>query len=80
MKKTFNNIINEDLREYYKLINSDTLILWGSNDKDTPIKDAYYLNNHIKNSGLIIYSHCGHFPYFEDSYKTILILLSYIKK
>ena len=80
MRKTFQNIVGEDLRKYYSNISCDTLIIWGEKDLDTPLKDAYYIHRRIKNSGLIIYSGCRHYAYLEENFRTILILLSYIKK
>lgn len=66
MYKTFKNIINKDLKKYYKNIKADTLIIWGENDKDTPLKDAYLLNKIINNSELIIYKNSSHFSYLEN--------------
>lgn len=66
MYKTFKNIINKDLRKHYKKIETDTLIIWGENDKDTPLKDAYLLEKIIQNSELIIYKNSSHFSYLEN--------------
>ena len=79
MKRTFQNIIKEDLRKYYKTINTETLIIWGEKDLDTPLKDAKYLNSVIKNSELIIYKNSTHFSYLEYSYLTNKILDKYLK-
>ena len=79
MKKTFQNIVNEDLRKYYKNINIETLIIWGEKDKDTPLKDAKYINKHIKNSGLIIYKNSNHFSYLNYPYLTINIIKEFLK-
>lgn len=67
MYNTFKNIIGKNLYRYYKKINVNTLIIWGSNDKDTPVKDAYLLNKIICNSKLVIYKNCSHFVYLENS-------------
>lgn len=80
MKKTFQNIIKEDLRVYYKKIECPTLILWGEKDEDTPVKDAYYLKKIIKNSGLILFKNTHHFSYLEKRIETINILYEFIKK
>ena len=80
MKKTFQNIIKEDLRKHYKSISVETLIIWGDKDKDTPLKDAKYLNKVIKNSGLIIYKNANHFSYLNYPYLTNSILENYLKK
>lgn len=66
MYMTFKNIINEDLRKYIKEIKEETLIIWGKQDKDTPVKDGYYINKKIKNSKLIIYENVSHFSYIEE--------------
>ena len=66
MYATFKNIINEDLRKYIKEIKEDTLIIWGRQDSDTPIKDGYYIFKKIKNSKLIIYNKASHFVYLEE--------------
>lgn len=80
MHKTFKNIINEDLKKYYKNIDEETLIIWGEKDQDTPLKDAYLLNKIINNSGLIIYNNSTHFSYLENIYKTNIIIEKFIKK
>ena len=80
MRKTFINIVNEDLRKYYKKINTETLIIWGEKDNDTPLKDGKYLNKIIKNSSLIIYKNRTHFSYLEEPFLTNKIIYELIKK
>ena len=80
MHQTFKNIINEDLSQYFKHINSECLILWGKLDDSTPLKDGQKINNLIKNSGLIIYPKCHHFPYLEMPYLTNKIISEFIKE
>jgi pimeloyl-ACP methyl ester carboxylesterase len=79
MRNTFKNIIKVNLKKYYKNINTETLIIWGEKDKDTPLKDGLYLNRIIKNSGLIIYKNSYHFSYLDNSYLTNKILEKYLK-
>lgn len=78
MKQTFKNIIKINLKNNYKNIKQETLILWGEKDIDTPLKDAYKLNNIIKNSALIIFKNSSHYSYLENEYQTIKILQSFI--
>ena len=79
MKKTFQNIIKEDLRKYYKSINTETLIIWGDKDLDTPLKDGLYLKKIIKNAEIIIYKNATHFSYLNYPYLTNKILEKYLK-
>lgn len=79
MKITFQNIIKEDLRKYYKSINTETLLIWGDKDLDTPLKEGKFLNKIINNSSLIVYKNAGHFSYLDYSYLTNKILEKYLK-
>ena len=78
MKKSFQNIIKENLKKYYKKITSETLIIWGEKDIDTPLKDAKLLNKIIKNSGLIIFKNTTHYSYLYNKNLTIKILNSFL--
>ena len=79
MRETFKNIINEDLRNYYQLINCPTLIIWGDKDKDTPIKDAYLINKYINDSAVIIYKDSGHFCYLDYHNNIINVIKHFFK-
>ena len=46
-------------------IKQPTLIIWGENDSDTPLRMGRRLNNLIPNSRLIVFRHCGHLPQEE---------------
>lgn len=80
MKDTFKNIVNEDLKIYYKNINSNVLLLWGKKDTTTPLKDAYKLKKLINNSSLIVLPTCNHFPYLEAISTTNKIIDEFLKE
>lgn len=80
MQKTFQNIIKEDLRKYYKNINTETLIIWGENDTDTPLKDGVLIKKLIKNSEIIVYKNSDHFAYLNYPDLTNKIITSYLKE
>ncbi len=46
-------------------ISSDTLIIWGEEDRILPVEHAYVGHDVIRNSQLHIYNQCGHLPQFE---------------
>ncbi len=79
LRKTFINVVNEDLTKYLYNIVSEVLILWGENDNETPITDAYIMNNLIKNSALITFPNSTHFFYLENAKCIKNILSSYLK-
>lgn len=80
MRNTFKNIIKEDLKNYYKNIKVETLIIWGEKDEDTPLKDAYLLNKIISNSGLIILKNLPHYSYLYNPHKINKIIEIFLKE
>lgn len=71
--------VNTDLTEQAAKINCPTFIIWGSNDQDVPVNDAYELEKIIKNSGLSVYEGCTHYAYLEKLAQTNAILKTFIK-
>ena len=80
MRETFKNIVNENLIYYLKYIESETLILWGKLDQDTPIKDGIKMNHLIKNSALIVFPKGTHFSYLEYPSLTNQIIQEFLKE
>lgn len=78
MKKTFINIVNKDLTNYFKTIKGDVLIYWGKNDDITPLYMAKKLKKLIKNSNLII-ENGGHFCYLENDFSFCNLVLEFFK-
>lgn len=78
MKRTFNNIINEHLDSYITKINVPTLIVWGGQDKDTPIYMAKKLHKKIPKSGLIVFRKAGHFSYLDEFETYVKAIESFI--
>ena len=80
MQKTFINIVNTNLIKYIPSIKSETLIIWGEYDTETPFKDAIKFNKLIHNSYLIPIDNAGHFPYLEYPSLINNIIFEYLKK
>ena len=80
MQQTFKNIVNEDLTPYLKEVNTETLIIWGEQDLDTPLNDARKINKLIKNSALIIYPNASHYSYLQYPILTNNIINEFIKE
>jgi pimeloyl-ACP methyl ester carboxylesterase len=60
MKETFKNVVSEDLSQFTGFIRTPTVIIWGDKDKSTPVEDAHFMNNKIKNSKLVVINGAGH--------------------
>lgn len=65
MKNTFVNIINEDLTEHIKNIKCPCLLIWGKNDRETPLYAAKKFNKYIKGSRLEVIGG-GHYCFLDD--------------
>lgn len=47
------------------LIKHPTLLVWGEDDRDTPLRHGKYLRSVMPNARLIVFRHCGHLPQEE---------------
>lgn len=65
MKDIFLSTINEDLSSNASKIILPTLLVWGENDDQAPIKDARFFQSAIPNSELKVISGAGHFVHNE---------------
>ncbi len=74
MKQCFNKIIHKDLSCYAKKIKTPTILVWGKEDKATPLYMGKKLCKLIKNSKLIVMNNCSHFCFYEESLRFALIL------
>jgi len=73
LKKTYAKITQEDLTEDLKKIEKETVIIWGKNDKVTPLSWGRKMKELIKNSHL--YEINGeHFSFLDNEAEFCLIL------
>ena len=79
MKEVFKKVVNEDLSSDAKLIKSKTILIWGSNDKDTKLYMAKKLNKLILGSRLYIFNGVGHYSFLERKDDFLIILDTFIK-
>lgn len=79
MRKTLVNVINQNLIDYIPEVKCSTILIWGSNDTEVPVKEADYMKSVIKDCGLIVYEGCSHYAYLERLDQTISILNEFLK-
>jgi pimeloyl-ACP methyl ester carboxylesterase len=55
-------------------IKPPTLILWGENDREVPLRNGELLQNQIRRSRLIVFRECGHLPHeeFPESFTEVV--------
>lgn len=66
MKRTFVLVVNTRTEKYAQKIKTQTLIIWGEKDDETPLFMAKKFKKLIKNSELFVMKNCGHFPFLDD--------------
>lgn len=59
-------LLETDLRDKLDSIEQPVLILHGDEDEICPVEGAYYLNDHIKDSKLVIFQKSGHIPFLTQ--------------
>ena len=69
MRKSFIKIVNEHLDGVLSSIKNQTLLIFGKNDKETPLYMAKRLNKGIKNSSLLVFENAGHFCFLDKPIK-----------
>ena len=79
LKETMKIILNEDVTPLLQNIKVPTLLIWGTNDTDTPIADAKKMESLIPDCGLVEYKNSGHFAYLENIQNCNAVLNEFFK-
>lgn len=79
MRKTMANLIKVDLSVALPKITVPTLIIWGANDRVTPISMAREMKAGIANSRLEIISDARHAPHITHSEQVASLITSELK-
>jgi len=80
MRQILVKLVNEDLRQVMHHIKAPTLLIWGENDTDTPLRSARIMKKKIKGSGLVVLKNAGHYSFLDDFYTFKAVLNSFLEK
>lgn len=69
MQKTFKKIIKDDVQALAEKIKIPTLLIYGTNDTQTPLSYGQALNSALKNSKIEVIEEAGHFLHKEQPEK-----------
>lgn len=78
MRKTFQALVNTDLRHLLPEIASPTLLIWGQNDTATPLADAKLMERLIPDAGLIVFEGAGHYSYLDEPQRFATIVRHFL--
>ena len=79
MRKILVEHVNLDLTEEVKKIKASTLILWGEEDQEVSIDEAYELEKYIPDAGVVPYPGCSHYANLEGLRKTIQVVRIFLE-
>ncbi|MCL2675187.1 MAG: alpha/beta hydrolase [Firmicutes bacterium] len=77
MREIFVRVVNRHLDNDLKKINVPTLLIWGKNDKETPLYMAKRIKRVVKDCGLVVLEG-GHFAYLENSRQFCAIVRNFV--
>ena len=79
MRATLVKVVNQDLRELLPHIAASTLLIWGENDKDTPVSFGRIMEKEIPDAGLVVLKEAGHFSYLDQFPQFCRIVASFLQ-
>ena len=78
MKKSLVMAVNEDLQDLMPNVTQETLLVWGDEDLDTPISDAYIMEEKIPNAALVVLEGTGHYSFLYKPAEFASILRAFL--
>ncbi|MGA7703494.1 MAG: alpha/beta hydrolase [Solirubrobacteraceae bacterium] len=78
MRPTLVKLVNAELRPFMPAIAVPTLLVWGSEDSDTPLGDAQEMERLIPDAGLVVLEGAGHFSYLDQPARFARIVSHFI--
>jgi pimeloyl-ACP methyl ester carboxylesterase len=78
MRPTLVKLVNADLRPFMPSIGVPTLLVWGSEDSDTPVEAAREMERLIPDAGLVVLEGAGHYSYLDQPARFARIVSHFI--
>ena len=79
LRPTLAHVLGEDLTPYLGSIRSKCLLVWGDQDRETPLYCAHTMKRLIPDSELIVFAGAGHFPYLDQVNKFNLLAMRFLR-
>lgn len=79
MRETLVKVVNDDIRELLPSINTETLLVFGENDIDTPVSKGKEMEKLMPNAALVIFENDDHYAYFHEWQRFNLVLEAFLK-
>jgi pimeloyl-ACP methyl ester carboxylesterase len=66
LKDTFVKVVKEDLLELLPKVIPETLVVWGAQDRDTPLSDGRLMAERIPHARLVVFPNAGHLSFLDE--------------
>ncbi len=78
MRKTFVKVISEDLYPLLPAVKASTLLIWGSEDTETPLWMGQAMEKEIPDAGLVVFEGASHFAFMEEWRRFVVIVKQFL--
>lgn len=79
MRDTMVKSVNQDLYPFLCKISAETLLIWGEDDKDTPLSAGKKMEKEIPNAKLVVLKDAGHFSYLDQTEQFLQIVNNFLE-
>ena len=79
MRGTMVKSVNQDLHPFLSKIRSETLLIWGEDDHDTPLSSGKKMEKEIPNAELLVIKDAGHFSYLDQTEQFIQMVSNFLE-
>lgn len=78
MRTTLSKVVNESQLPNLASIDVPTMLIWGENDRATPLSDGLLIHKTIEHSGLAVIKDAGHFVYVKKADQVRAIITAFL--
>ena len=79
MRGTFVKVVNDDVKDLLPSINTETLLVFGENDDQTPTKKGKLMEKLMPNAALVVFENDDHFAYINEAQRFNAVLDAFLR-
>lgn len=79
LRPTLKLVVEEDLTPLLASIQSPCLLIWGGQDRETPVYCGETMHRLLPHNEYIVFPGAGHFPYLDQVHKFNMLALKFLR-
>lgn len=79
MRRCYLNTVKTDCTPFYEKFPMPTLLVYGENDRETPVEDGRKMERLIPDAGLVVVPNAGHYCFLEQPYYFNEVMKSFLE-